>query len=80
MRSRASSVLGVARTTSREKPYSSRPGSASSEYDLLGTYIYKLGVGGLNYGQGAAMAIFVLALTLVLSWFYIRRILQEDEL
>ena len=55
-------------------------GSASSEYDLLGTYIYKLGVGGLNYGQGAAMAIFVLALTLVLSWFYIRRILQEGEL
>ena len=30
MRSSASRVLGVARTTSREKPYSSRPGSASS--------------------------------------------------
>lgn len=54
-------------------------GSSSSSYDLLGTYIYKMGVAGLNFGQGAAMAIFVLALTIALSWFYIRSLLKEDE-
>ncbi|MCC2033988.1 carbohydrate ABC transporter permease [Microbacterium allomyrinae] len=54
-------------------------GSNSSDYDLLGTYIYKMGVAGLNYGQGAAMALFVLALTIVLSWFYIRSLLKEDQ-
>jgi len=54
-------------------------GSKTTSYDLLGTYIYKMGVAGLNFGQGAAMAIFVLALTIVLSWFYIRSLLKEDQ-
>lgn len=54
-------------------------GPKSSDYDLLGTYIYKLGVGGLNFGQGAAMAIFVLALTIAISWFYVRSLIKEDE-
>lgn len=54
-------------------------GPKSTDYDLLGTYIYKMGVGGLNFGQGAAMSIFVLALTIALSWFYVRDLLKEDE-
>lgn len=54
-------------------------GSKSTDYDLLGTYIYKMGVAGLDFGQGAAMAIFVLALTIALSWFYIRSLLKEDQ-
>jgi len=54
-------------------------GPQASDYDLLGTYIYKQGVAGFNYGQGAAMALFVLALTIALSWFYIRSLLKEDE-
>jgi N,N'-diacetylchitobiose transport system permease protein len=54
-------------------------GPQASDYDLLGTYIYKQGVAGLNYGQGAAMALFVLALTIALSWFYIRSLLKEDD-
>ena len=54
-------------------------GPQASDYDLLGTYIYKQGVAGLNFGQGAAMAIFVLALTILISWFYIRSLLKEDQ-
>ncbi len=54
-------------------------GPQSTDYDLLGTYIYKTGVAGLNFGQGAAMAIFVLALTIAISWFYIRSLLKEDQ-
>lgn len=53
-------------------------GSSSGAFDLLGTYIYKQGVGGLNYGQGAAMSIFVLAITIAVSWFYVRSLLKED--
>jgi N,N'-diacetylchitobiose transport system permease protein len=54
-------------------------GPQATDYDLLGTYIYKTGVAGLNYGQGAAMALFVLALTIAISWFYIRSLLKEDQ-
>jgi N,N'-diacetylchitobiose transport system permease protein len=54
-------------------------GSKGSDFDLLGTYIYKSGVAGLDFGQGSAMALFVLALTIALSWFYIRSLLKEDE-
>ena len=54
-------------------------GPQSTDYDLLGTYIYKSGVAGLDFGHGAAMSIFVLALTIALSWFYIRSLLKEDQ-
>ncbi|MFZ4894734.1 carbohydrate ABC transporter permease [Plantibacter sp. Mn2098] len=54
-------------------------GSKGSDFDLLGTYIYKSGVAGLDFGQGSAMALFVLALTIALSWFYIRSLLKEDK-
>ncbi|MEL4320661.1 sugar ABC transporter permease [Leifsonia sp. YIM 134122] len=54
-------------------------GSKSSEYDLLGTYIYKLGAGAQDFGMASAVSIFVLALTLAISWFYVRSLLKEDE-
>lgn len=54
-------------------------GAKTSDYDLLGTYIYKNGVGSFDFGGGAAMSIFVLALTIALSWFYVRSLLKEDK-
>lgn len=54
-------------------------GPQSTDYDLLGTFIYKNGVAGLDFGHGAAMSIFVLALTIALSWFYIRSLLKEEN-
>lgn len=53
-------------------------GPKSTDYDLLGTYIYKTGVAGLDFGGGAAMSIFVLALTIALSWFYVRGLVKEE--
>lgn len=53
-------------------------GPKSTDYDLLGTYIYKTGVAGLDFGAGAAMSIFVLALTIALSWFYVRGLVKEE--
>jgi N,N'-diacetylchitobiose transport system permease protein len=54
-------------------------GSKSGEYDLLGTYIYKLGTSSQNFGMASAVSIFVLAITIALSWFYIRSLLRDDE-
>ncbi len=54
-------------------------GSKSGEYDLLGTYIYKLGTSSQDFGMASAVSIFVLALTIALSWFYIRSLLKEDQ-
>jgi len=53
-------------------------GSFGSQYDLLGTYIYKLGTGTQDFGTASAAALIVLFLTLGLSWVYIRRMLKED--
>jgi N,N'-diacetylchitobiose transport system permease protein len=54
-------------------------GSKSGEYDLLGTYIYKLGTSSEDFGMASAVSILVLAITIALSWFYIRSLLKDDE-
>lgn len=54
-------------------------GPQSTDYDLLGTYIYKTGVAGMDFGAGAAMSIFVLAITIALSWFYVRSLIKEES-
>ncbi|WP_300266380.1 carbohydrate ABC transporter permease [Microbacterium sp.] len=54
-------------------------GPQSTDYDLLGTYIYKTGVAGMDFGGGAAMSIFVLAITIALSWFYVRGLIKEES-
>ena len=53
-------------------------GSKSGDYDLLGTYIYKLGTSAQDFGMASAVSILVLAITIALSWFYIRGLLKED--
>ncbi|GAA3859625.1 sugar ABC transporter permease [Leifsonia kafniensis] len=54
-------------------------GSIASETNLLGTYIYQLGVGSSDFAMASAVSIFVLVLTVALSWFYVRSMLKEDE-
>ena len=54
-------------------------GSIASETNLLGTYIYQLGVGSSDFAMASAVSIFVLALTIALSWFYVRNLLKEDK-
>jgi N,N'-diacetylchitobiose transport system permease protein len=53
-------------------------GSFGSQYDLLGTFIYKLGTGAQNFGLASAAAIVVMILTLGLSGAYVRHLLKED--
>ena len=54
-------------------------GAPISETNLLGNYIYELGVGRQDFASAAAVSIFVLALTIALSWPYVRSLLKEDE-
>ena len=54
-------------------------GSKSGDFDVLGTYIFKLGTKAQDFGMASAVSIFVLALTIALSWFYIRSLLKEDQ-
>lgn len=54
-------------------------GGTPSETNLLGTYIYQLGIGAGDFGTASAVSIFVLLLTVALSWGYVRMLLREDE-
>lgn len=54
-------------------------GSVPSETNLLGTYIHQLGTGAGDFGMSSAVSIFMLVLTLGVSWLYVRRMIREDE-
>lgn len=54
-------------------------GAAGDQYDLLGTYIYGLGIGQGQFGVAAAAAMIVLFFTVALSWVYVRELLKEDQ-
>ncbi|MFV0285761.1 MAG: carbohydrate ABC transporter permease [Demequina sp.] len=54
-------------------------GAAGIRYDLLGTYVYGLGVGQGKFGVAAAAAMIVMIFTIALSWFYVRELLKEDD-
>lgn len=53
-------------------------GAPVGETNLLGNFIYELGVGRQDFAGAAAVSIFVLLLTIVLSWPYVRNLLKED--
>lgn len=53
-------------------------GAPTASTDLLGTYIYRLGVGASDFGMASALSIFVLVLTVALSFFYVLHLMKED--
>lgn len=56
-----------------------RAGGVARDTNLLGTYIYTLGIKGGDFGTAAAAAMFMLALTVVLTAPYIRMMLKQEE-
>ncbi|MFT4028531.1 MAG: sugar ABC transporter permease [Protaetiibacter sp.] len=54
-------------------------GSKSGDFDLLGTYIYKLGAASNDFGTASAISIIVLIITIAISWVYVRELIKEDE-
>ena len=55
-------------------------GGVTRETNLLGTHIYRLGIAGGDFGTAAAVAIFMLVLTVLLTAPYVRTMLRNEEL
>ncbi|MDR0627059.1 MAG: sugar ABC transporter permease [Bifidobacteriaceae bacterium] len=55
-------------------------GSFPSPTDLLGTYIYREGVGANHFGMAAAMSVFVLIITVIAAWPYVRSLMKEEAI
>src|SRR5690606_23845445 len=54
-------------------------GSRAGGFDLLGPSLYKQGTLAQDFGMASAVSILVLALTIALSWFYIRILLKDED-
>lgn len=54
-------------------------GGSARATNLLGTYIYRLGIGGGDFGTSAAVAVFMLALTVALTAPYVRAMLRQER-
>jgi len=55
-----------------------KAGGVTRDTNLLGTYIYRLGIGGGQFGMAAAVAIFMLVLTVILTAPYVRSMLKQE--
>ncbi|MCA5893391.1 sugar ABC transporter permease [Isoptericola sp. NEAU-Y5] len=53
-------------------------GAPVAETNLLGNFIYELGIGSQDFSGAAAVSIFVLLLTVLLSAPYVRSLMKED--
>ena len=53
-------------------------GGIASETNVLGTYLFRQGVG--EFGATAAIGVVMVILLLTLSWGYVRTTLKEEEL
>jgi N,N'-diacetylchitobiose transport system permease protein len=56
-----------------------KAGGVTRDTNLLGTYIYRLGIGGGDFGTAAAVAMFMLALTVLLTAPYVRTMLRNED-
>ena len=54
-------------------------GGSTRDTNLLGTYIYRLGIGTGDFGMAAAVALFMLVLTVLLTAPYIWAMLRQEE-
>jgi len=54
-------------------------GGVANETHLLGTYIYQLGTGAGDFGSASAVSIFMLLITVGVSWYYVRSLMKEES-
>jgi N,N'-diacetylchitobiose transport system permease protein len=54
-------------------------GGVARDTNLIGTYIYRLGIGEGQFGLAAAASWFILVLTVAVSFFYVRVLLREER-
>jgi len=51
----------------------------TDQTNVLGTFVYQIGLSGGNYGVASAAAMIMLAVSLLLTWRYIRALLTEGD-
>lgn len=56
-----------------------KAGGSATDTNLLGTYIYRLGIGSGDFGVSAAVAVFMLALTVLLTAPYVRSMIRQER-
>lgn len=54
-------------------------GGLSRETNLLGTWAFREAVAGNHFGKGAAIAVVMVGITLLLTMFWLRRLFREQE-
>jgi N,N'-diacetylchitobiose transport system permease protein len=54
-------------------------GGVARDTNLIGTYIYRLGIGEGQFGLAAAASWFILVLTVAVGFFYVRVLLREEQ-
>jgi N,N'-diacetylchitobiose transport system permease protein len=54
-------------------------GGVTRDTNLLGTYVYRAGIGQGEFGVAATVAMFMLALTVLLTAPYVIRMLRDDK-
>ncbi|MBQ1443064.1 MAG: sugar ABC transporter permease [Renibacterium sp.] len=52
----------------------------TEQTNVLGTYIYQVGLAGGDYGVASATALIMLAITLLLTWRYVRLVIKQGDL
>jgi N,N'-diacetylchitobiose transport system permease protein len=57
-----------------------KAGGISRETNLLGVYAYQISIGQNQFGVGAAVAIVMVLITLILTIFYLRSMTRTEEL
>lgn len=57
-----------------------RAGGVSRDTNLLGVYAYRIAIGENRFGEGAAVALIMVALILVLSSWYLRSLFRSEDL
>jgi len=56
-----------------------RAGGVSRDTNLLGVYAYRISIGENAFDTGAAVAIVMVLITILLTLFYMRALLKEDD-
>ena len=57
-----------------------RAGGINRETNLLGVYAYRISIGENRFDVGAAIAIVMVAITLLLTLVYLRQMVRQEEL
>ena len=57
-----------------------RAGGITRDTNLLGVYAYRISIGENEFDNGAAVAIVMVLITLLMTIFYLRSMVRQEEL